>query len=266
MKLLFAALALVPLLSQTPAGSEEGWTSLFDGKTFAGWRDPAKMNPPGTAWVIADGCLKTVPHATMREDLISAREYGDFELAFEWKISPGGNSGVKYRIQDAALLVLDGRAANKLPFEKQVDFELRNRTNRREGIDPAKKFELYTVAFEFQTIDDQRHPDALRKPVSTSGALYSLIPPSRHMAKPAGEFNQGRIVLKGNHVEHWLNGEKVVDVSLNDPRITEGLAKRWGTDSPVYRLLTVQPKKTAPIALQHHADEAWFRNIRIRPL
>ena len=271
MKFLAVALSLAPLLAQAPntltaAEAKAGWKLLFDGKSFAGWRDPAKMNPPGTAWVISDGCLKTVPHAAMREDLLSAGEYGDFELTFEWKISPGGNSGVKYRIQDIALLVVDGRAENKLPFEKQIDYELTHKTNKRNGIAAGQKFESYPVAFEFQTIDDERHPDALSKPVSVSGALYSMIPPSKRMAKPAGEFNQGRIVLRGNHVEHWLNGEKVVDADLNDPRIVQGLAKRWGENSPVYQLLTRQPKKKAPISLQHHVDEAWFRNIKIRPL
>lgn len=271
MRFPIAALALLPLLAQspntlTPAEAKAGWVLLFDGKSFTGFRDPAKMQPPGTAWVIADGCLKAVPRAAMREDLLSAADYGDFELAFEWKISPGGNSGVKYRIQDIALLVMDGRAENKLRFEEQVDYELRNRTNRRDGIAPGTKFESYPVAFEFQTIDDLKHPDALSKPVSVSGALYSMIQPDKRMAKPAGEFNQGRIVLRGNHVEHWLNGEKVVDAHLDDPRIVSGLAKRWGRESPVYKLLTAQPRKKAPISLQHHVDEAWFRNIKIRPL
>ncbi len=73
-------------------------------------------------------------------------------------------------------------------------------------------------------------------------------------------------MLKGNHVEHWLNGVKVVDTDLNTREIVESLARRWGKESPVYKLLTTQPKKDCPIGLQNHNDEVWFRNIKIRPL
>lgn len=250
----------------SPQEAQAGWKLLFDGKTLPAWDDPAKKTPPGNAWTVADGWIKTVPRAAMRADLVSKDQYDDFELAFEWKISAGGNSGVKYRIQDVAILVRDGRPQNKLKFEDQVEYELRNHTNRREQIPAGAHIEEYTVAFEYQTIDDERHQDALRKPVSTTGALYSLVPPAKKAARPAGEVNQSRIVLRGNHVEHWLNGEKVVDARLDTPEIAAALAARWGQTSKVYELLTKQPRKKAPISLQHHEDEAWFRSIKIRPL
>jgi hypothetical protein len=93
-----------------------------------------------------------------------------------------------------------------------------------------------------------------------------MVAPTTQAARPVGEFNESRIVLRGNRVEHWLNGVKVVDTDLGVPAIAEGLAKRWTTASPVYQMLTRQPKKRTPIALQHHIDEVWFRNLKIRPL
>ncbi|MFN9083970.1 MAG: DUF1080 domain-containing protein, partial [Acidobacteriota bacterium] len=74
-----------------------GWKLLFDGKSMTGWNDLRRQTPPGDSWAIEDGCLKAVPHPKLREDLFTAAKFGDFELAFEWKVSPGGNSGLKYR-------------------------------------------------------------------------------------------------------------------------------------------------------------------------
>src|SRR4051812_13071331 len=81
----------------TPKENAEGWKLLFDGKTFANWEDPAKRTPAGDSFTIEDGCIKPVPHARIEEDLFTKETYRDFELVFDWKISPGGNSGVKYR-------------------------------------------------------------------------------------------------------------------------------------------------------------------------
>ena len=84
--------------------------------------------------------------------------------------------------------------------------------------------------------------------------------------KPVGEFNKSRIVVKGDHFEHWLNGEKVLEGSLKAPEIGQASAKRWGEGSPVYDLLVKQPRGQCQLSLQDHGDEAWFRNLRIRRL
>ena len=81
-----------------------------------------------------------------------------------------------------------------------------------------------------------------------------------------GEFNHSRLVVKGDHVEHWLNGVKVVDGSLKAPEVAQGAARRWGVGSPVYDLLVNQPRNPCPISLQNHDSEAWFRNVKIREL
>src|SRR5258706_6955106 len=88
------------------AGAQE-WKTLFDGKSFAGWEDPSKKSPPGTAFTIEDGCLKATAHPAFDEDLFSTETFQDFELEFDWKISPRWNSGVKHRIQDRMIIVDD---------------------------------------------------------------------------------------------------------------------------------------------------------------
>src|SRR5450759_999980 len=81
-----------------------GWRLLFDGKTYAGWEDPTKKVQPDNGFTIEDGCIKSLPHQTLNQDLFTLETFRDFELEFDWKISPGGNSGVKYRIQELSLI------------------------------------------------------------------------------------------------------------------------------------------------------------------
>jgi hypothetical protein len=89
----------------TAAEKRDGWTLLFDGETMNGWDDPRLKTPPGDAWTIKDGCLKATAHPHITEDLFNRDTFGDFDLEFDWRISPGGNSGVKYRIQDHRFVV-----------------------------------------------------------------------------------------------------------------------------------------------------------------
>ena len=234
-----------------------GWQLMFDGRTYAGWEDLAKKSPPGDSFTIEDGCLKASPHARITEDLFSKDTYRDFELEFDWKISPGGNSGVKYRIQDRVFL-LD----QKIPrFEDLVNASLKNRHPDR----PAKGQD-YVIGFEYQLLDNGRNPDARAGTTHQTGAVYDMVGPSKDATRTVGEFNHSRLVVKGEHVEHWLNGVKVVDASLDGPEVARGTAARWGAGSPVYNLLVRQPRKDCPISLQNHGSAAWFRNIKIRRL
>ncbi len=266
--LLLCAAGLAPAQSAhnalTPQEKAAGWRLLFDGRSLAGWDDPARKSPPGDAWTVADGCIRSRPDPRIREDLLTRESFGDFELAFDWRISPRGNSGVKYRIQD--IIFLPEGEGDRRPFETRVNEEMRLRRNTRDHLDPARKYQGYPIAFEYQMIDNQGHPDAAHGADRSTGALYSMLAPLRPASKPVGEFNQSRIVLRGNHVEHWLNGVKVLDADLTNPAIPEGLARRWTAASPVYQLLTRQPKQRTPIALQHHESEVWFRDLKIRAL
>lgn len=239
-----------------------GFELLFDGRTMRGWEDPSQETPPGNAWVIEDGCLKAVARPRIREDLVSRESFGDFELLFEWRISPRGNSGVKYRIQDRVVLERGKPSPAGRKFEDMVNYELVHRLADRARIAPDAAIEEYLIAFEYQVID----PRVAADPAAGPGALYELAGVPHQAAKPVGEFNQGRIILEGNRVRHWLNGVLVVDVRLDAPEVLARLARRWGAGSPVHKLLSGQPKRVTPIALQHHNDEAWFRSIKIRRL
>lgn len=241
----------------TPQEKKEGWVLLFDGKSFQGWQAPGKLNPPGDSYSIDDGCLKAKKHPRFNEDLFTAEKYGDFELLFDWRISEGGNSGLKYHIQDRIWI----KEVKGMKFEDQVALAYRNRNDRR-----PDQGQQYVVGFEYQCIDNDQHPDGRRGGSHATGALYDIVAPTAQRAKPVGEFNHSRLLVKGTHVEHWLNGEKVVDSDLKSPVVAESAARRWGKDSKVYDLLVNQPVKEGYISLQNHNDEAWFRDLKIRRL
>jgi hypothetical protein len=243
----------------TKAEKAAGWKLLFDGKSMKGWEDIRRNTPPGDSWTIEDGCLKAVPHPKLREDLFSKETFGDFELTWEWKIEAKGNSGLKYRIQDR--FFIDERRKEFKRFEDLANHSIRTRATKRE-----EGTQEYIVGFEYQMIDNAGHSDARRGAYYQAGALYSMIPAAQPAARPVGEFNLSRVVVKGNRIEHWLNGVKVVEGELNAPATLEKTAARWTTDSLIYQALANQPKKLCPIALQNHGDAAWFRSIKIRPL
>lgn len=260
-----AALACAAALAAHAADNEltaqekkDGWKLLFDGKTFANWEDPTKKTPPGDSFVIDNGTLRSVPRPKLDEDLFSAGTYGDFELVWDWKISPAGNSGVKYRIQDRVWLTGGGRGQK---FEDTVNAAMKDRKTAR-----PERGQEYVIGFEYQMLDNEKNPDARRGTNHRAGALYDMISPTKDATKPVGEWNHSRLVVKGDHVEHWLNGEKVVDGSLKDPQGAKNTAQRWGADSPVTRLLVDQPRKECQISLQNHNSDAWFKNIKIRKL
>lgn len=249
----------------TPAEKSEGWVLLFDGQTYGGWLDPAKKNPPGDSWVIDSGMIRTRLKPRIAEDLLSEREYRDFELKFDWRVSPGGNTGLKYRLQRA--LFVDESKTEEGPggFEGMLGRELAgNRSDRAKLAPDGKAFE-YTIGFEFQLIDDAKHPDALRGPDRRTGALYSMIPAKTSTARPAGEWNSSVLRVVGDNFEHSVNGVKVLEGSLKDPAVRAGVEKRW-KDVPAIREMLTNPKPAGRIALQHHGDEVWFRNLKIREL
>jgi hypothetical protein len=241
----------------TPAEKSAGWKLLFNGKDMSGWDDPRQKNPPGDAWTLDGDCLKAKASPHIDEDLFTRETFSDFELVFDWRIAPGGNSGVKYRIQDHVNLH-SGRIGR---FEDLVNLSLKDRRSDR----PAKGQD-YVIGFEYQILDNAHNSDARAGLSHTTGALYDMVPPEKDAARPVAEFNHSRIVLRGNHVEHWLNDVKVVEADLDAKEVKAHIAKRWALESPAYHLLADQPKHACPISLQNHGDEVWFRNIKIRPI
>jgi len=152
-----------------------GWKPLFDGQTLNGWRS-LKSEKPGAGWHVENGALVTPGKAG---DLVSNDEFGDFELALEWKISPAGNSGIIYRV---------GLTENH----------------------------TYETGPECQVLDNQKASDN-KLPSHLAGSLYDLVAPPADYTKPVGEWNEARISVRGWHVQHWLNGHQVVDVDLGSP-------------------------------------------------
>jgi hypothetical protein len=203
----------------TPA--MDGWIDLFDGSSTAGFRGYGQDSFP-SSWVVDSGELHALPGAGV--DLITRDTFTDFELEFEWRVSPGGNSGVMYRVVE----------------------------------DDAPS---WTSGPEYQVLDDVGHIDG-RDPRTSAGALYGLIAPNGDKRlEPVGSFNTGRIVLDGGRVEHWLNGSRVVEYEWNGDDV------RSLVDASKFRdLLGFMSAEGGAVVLQHHGEEAWFRNIRIRRL
>jgi hypothetical protein len=238
--------------------AQSGWVDLFDGKTMAGWDDPRQKVPPGDGWSIDDGSLKANAGAHITEDLFTKDVFRDFELAWQWRVAPGANSGVKYRIQDRVFLA---QHAPVRGFEGLVNYSVQNRPAER-----PDRGQEYVVGFEYQILDNTRNSDARVGISHQAGALYDIVGPAKDVTRPVGQFNESRLVVKGNHVEHWLNGEKVVETDLDSALAAERAARRWGAGTPVAVDLTKQPRKDCPISLQNHGGETWFRSIRIRRL
>lgn len=253
---LAAAAGLAQPNRLTPAEKTAGWQLLFDGRTLNGWDDPARKSPPGNSFAVEDGAIRVLAKPRIHEELFTTAVFGDFELLFDWRISPGGNSGLKYRIQDHVFVLRDPKVSR---FEDLVELSLGKRPPR------AARGQDYVIGFEYQVID-LAHRDAQRGARQQAGALYNLVGPPANAARPAGEWNEARVELRGNRAQHWLNGVKVVDVELDSPEIAEGLAARWRAGSMVCGLLTRQPRRETPISIQNHNDDAWFRNIKIRRL
>lgn len=178
--------------------------------------------PEVAGWSVVDGCLvRTGPGG----DIMTADQYQDYEFKLEWRISPAGNSGIIYRVSN--------EPPNNYPWE---------------------------TGPEMQVLDNSEHADG-RNALTSAGSDYALLAPPKDVTRPIGFFNEARIVVQGNHVEHWLNGEKQCEYELNSPEWNKLVAGSKFKDMPRYG--------TAPrgyIVLQDHGDRVWYRNIKIREL
>jgi hypothetical protein len=207
--------------STVSTAAADGWRPLFDGRTLAGWRGYRRAQAPA-GWQVVDGAITRVAEGG---DLLTDEAFGNFELALEWKISPGGNSGIIYRVVEDSSLAY-----------------------------------VWQSGPEFQVLDNARHADG-RDPLTSAGSDFALYAPVRDVTRPVGEWNEARIVVNGNHVEHWMNGVKLLEYELGGPDWERRVhASKFGA-MPRYGR-----GARGRIALQEH--EAWvaYRNIRIRTL
>jgi len=224
--------AVASMLSAAPANQltdkekAAGWKLLFDGKTTQGWRTFKKQSFPEKGWVVEDGwlhCLGKGGGDRGGGDIITDAEFNDFELQWEWKLAPAGNSGVKY-------FILETRKA--------------------------------ALGHEYQMVDDEREPDAVKKGGNhLTASFYDVLAPAHTQVKPPGEINSSRILVKGNHVEHWLNGTKVLEYECGSEAVKAAVAASKFKDTTGFG-----NKVRGHLLLQDHNSEVWFRNVRIREL
>lgn len=192
------------------------WQSLFDGKTFAGWKVLGSDQPPARGWVIEDGVLKKVARER-GGNLASAETFEEFDLTWEWLLPPRANNGLKY-------FVVPERGAS--------------------------------IGHEYQMIDDS----VVGSEKGKTGSFYDVLPPKPGRKPPrVGEWNLSRITVRGQQVEHWLNGELILQYTLGSPEVLTAVAR--SKFKPVEKFGT---RVRGHILLTDHTDEAWYRNLRIR--
>ncbi len=204
----------------TDAEQAAGWKLLFDGSTTSGWRGFKQSAMPATGWEVSDGALVCTAGGG---DIITEETFSDFELSLEWKVEPGGNSGVFFRVSED---------------------------------DDA----VWATGPEMQILDNERHRDG-EDPLTSAGANYGLHAPEADYSYPAGTYNQSRIIVRGDHVEHWLNGMKLFEYEIGSEDWLKRVAQSKFKDMPNYAR-----NASGHMALQDHGDRVWFRNIKIRPL
>lgn len=218
--------------SLTPKEKKDGWALLWDGKTTEGWRG-AKLDAfPENGWVVEDGVLKVLAgnggESTNGGDIITTRTYKNFILKVDFKITEGANSGIKYFV-DPTLNKGAGSA----------------------------------IGCEFQILDDLRHPDAKLgvKGNRTLGSLYDLIPAPEDKPFDINSWNTATVIVEGSHVEHWLNGVKLLEYERNNQEWDALVAYSKYRDWPNFGNY-----EEGYILLQDHGNEVWFKNIKIKEL
>lgn len=204
------------------------WVELFNGENLDGWRG-YNAEAPGEGWIVRNGAIVLDVDADTDEqtagDLITEQQYENFELELEWKLTAGGNSGIFYGVREIA----DHAVA-------------------------------YQSGIEMQILDDVRHPDG-QAPETSAGACYALYAPENKVLHPVGTYNSVRLIVNDGHVEHWLNGRKIVEYEIGSDDWNERIANSKFADWEHFGQY-----RRGHIGLQDHTDRVWFRNIRIREL
>ncbi len=206
----------------TEAEKAAGWKLLFDGATTKGFRGFKKEAFPAAGWAVEGGALRHIAGGG-GGDIITNGQYTDFEFTCEWKAAPGANSGIFYRVAEHG------------------DY-------------------VWQTGPEMQVLDNALHQDG-KNPKTSAGALYGLIECAGDVVRPADEWNSVRIVVRGNHVEHWVNGWRVLAYELLSPEWEAMIAASKFKDMPGHGR-----EKKGHLAFQDHGDDVWFRNMKVRAI
>jgi hypothetical protein len=210
----------------TSAEKSSGWVLLFDGTATDAWRGYKKADMSGLRWKVEEGCLALPAgegaDTRGQRDIITKQQFDDFELSWDWRIAKGGNSGVKYFV--------------------------------------TEKYDA-AIGHEYQVIDGAHADAALRQGRRQTAAFYDVLAAPAASPRPAPSFNTGRVLVKGNHVEHWLNGTKVLEYELDTDALRAKIA-----DSKFKDTADFDKHIRGHLLLQDHGDAVCYRNIKVRPL
>lgn len=196
---------------------EQGFESLLGEKAKDQWRGYADKSWPKN-WKLEEGVLTRVADGG---DVMTTEKFTNFELRLDWKISPGGNSGILYRVA----------TGDDQPYYSGLEYQVFDEGDRKKGM------------------------------LTTASALYALYPPTEVAINPVGKWNTARIVVAGNHIEHWVNGKKVVECEVGSDDWNQRLAK-----SKFSTWKNFNKNATGHLSLQDHGHSVWYRNIRIKRL
>lgn len=230
MKIRIAAILIMLSGLTVAAHAQKGkWITLFDGKNVDKLRGYMMDSFPFQAWSIENGALvaKTgVPNI----DFVTKDNYKNFELDFKWATSKAGNSGIFYYVVESSVHQSgNGNSPNWLDN------------------------------FEMQILDDIGFNDTAA--IRSAGSLYDLIAPQHKKLKPIGEYNDAKLIVNHGHVEHWLNGVKVVEYDLGSAKIKDLISKSKYKSNPKFAQST-----NGHIMFQHHGQKVWLKDIKLREL
>ena len=218
----FARLSFAALLSVsifTASAHAERPVNPFDGKSLDGWMT-VKGDPAPAGWEVVDGVIHLKPGKQGGGNIVTRHQYGDFSLSFEWKVAAKGNSGIKYRVRD---------------------------------------YKGKTLGIEYQIYDD----NATAKPGparGSAGSIYDLYEPNAaKMLKPVGEYNTARIVVRNNHIQHWLNGKLIANAYVGGAEWNKRIAESKFNDIPGFG-----ENEVGRLMLTDHGTEVWIRNARFQ--
>jgi Domain of Unknown Function (DUF1080) len=221
------AFALILLSSIALKAQKDKWIYLFDGKSVKNLRGYMMDSFPTQAWKVENAALEAktgVPNI----DFLTRDTYKNFELSMDWAVSKAGNSGVFYYVVEKSTHQSgNGNSPNWLDN------------------------------YEMQILDDIDFND--KAPIRSAGSVYDLIIPKGKVLKPVGQFNNAKLIVNHGHVEHWLNGVKIVEYDFGSDAMKKLISESKFKDNPNFAKST-----DGHIMFQHHGQQVWFKNIKIR--